>query len=422
MAGFHPAARRVVVLVKRFPRLSETFILNEFLELRRQGVPAELWAIMDPRESHAHPEAVALVPEVTYLQTGRIWSALPAVARTIRRHPWGALRAMGWTATRHTRAAARNCIHAMVLVDRLAPGDTAHLHAHFLHSPAAIAFIARKISGQRYSLSGHAKDIYTTLPENLLMRCRDAQFVTTCTEANRTYLINELGLSPLQVRLCRHGVDFSRFSAVASDPQAGRILSVGRLVPKKGFDVLLRACGELRRGGVLFELRIIGSGPLREDLLALAVEEGIADVVELSGSMSQSELAAELAASELFALAPVVMPNGDRDGMPNVLLEAMSAALPVVASAISGIPEVVADGVNGRLVPPGDPLRLAAVLIDLLGDPSQRARLGAAGQRFVREQASWLRAVQPLRELLNDQLGRVEGGVVRAVTAPHPVA
>src|SRR5215471_762214 len=202
----HAGAQRVVVLVKRFPRLSETFILNEFLELRRLGLPVELFAIMDPQERRSQPEALALVPEVTYLQPGRLRSELGAALRTARRYPWGTMRAAGWSVTRHTTAAARNFMHALVLLDRLASGPPAHLHAHFLHSPAAVAFIAAKINGQPYSLTGHAKDIYTTLPQNLRMRCNRARFVTTCTEANRAHLITEVGLArgrPDQVHYSR---------------------------------------------------------------------------------------------------------------------------------------------------------------------------------------------------------------------------
>jgi glycosyltransferase involved in cell wall biosynthesis len=409
--------RRIAVLVKRFPRLSETFILNEFLELRRQGMQVDMYAIMDPQEQRSHPEALALVPEVVYLQTGSIWRSLPSVVRTLRRHPWGAARAVGWVMTRHSVAAARNWVHAMVLVDRLAEREPAHLHAHFLHSPAALAFIARKISGQRYSLTGHAKDIYTTLPENVQMRCRKAEFVTTCTDANRRHLVEEIGLAPSQVRLCRHGVDLDRFSADRREPRAGRILSIGRLVEKKGFDVLVRACGELRRRGIEFELRIVGTGPLREELLALAEEEGIAEQVQLPGSMSQAQVAAELAAAEVFALTPMVMPDGDRDGIPNVVLESMAAGVPVVASAVSGIPEVIEDGVNGRLVAPRRPSLLAEALTELLADAPQRARLAEAGRRFVAEECAWAHAVAPLRELLSDAVA----AAVAPIGQPAPV-
>lgn len=415
-------ARRIVVLVKRFPRLSETFILNEFLELRRQGLEVELWAIMDPHENRSHPEALALVPEVVYLQTGGILSALPAAGRTIRRHPWGALRAIWWTLTRHSRASTRNCVHAMALVDRLDRGEPAHLHAHFLHAPASIAFVARKLSGQRYSLSGHAKDIYTTLPENVLRRCRDAEFVTTCTEANRRHLVEEIGVPASKVHLCRHGVDIERFSAGASGRRPGRIVSVGRLVPKKGFDVLIGACGELRRRGLRFELRIVGGGELRQSLLALAESEGISDSVQLTGSLSQADIVEELAAAELFALSPAVMPDGDRDGIPNVLLEAMAAGVPVIASSVSGIPEVLSDQVNARLVAPARPDLLADALTELLSDGAQRERLAAAGQRFVRERCAWPQAVAPLRQLLIKELAQPPASATRLVPAPAPVS
>jgi glycosyltransferase involved in cell wall biosynthesis len=399
-------AQRVVVLVKRFPRLSETFILNEFLELRRHGIPVELFAIMDPEERSSQPEALALVPEVTYLQTGRLWAGLPAALRTARRHPRGTLRAAGWTLTRHTRTAARNLLHALVLVDRLADGPPAHLHAHFLHSPAALASIAAKVSGQPYSLTGHAKDIYTELPEILRMRCDRARFVTTCTEANRAHLLGEVGLAPGQVHVCRHGVDLTKFTIPARRPRPGRIVSVGRLVPKKGFDILIRACGELRRRGIAFELVLLGGGELHDELLALAREQGIGDRVWMLGSRPQRDVIEQLAAAEIFALSPVVLPDGDRDGIPNVLLEAMAAGVPVVATTVSGIPEVVTDGQSGRLVPPQQPGLVADALAQLLTDPAMRARLGEAGRRHVREHASWASAIAPLCALLEGELAR----------------
>jgi glycosyltransferase involved in cell wall biosynthesis len=394
----------VVVLVKRFPRLSETFILNEFLELRRHGIPVELFAVMDPGERSSQPEALALVPEVTYLQPGRLRAGLPAALRTARRHPRGTLRAARWALTRHTRAAARHLLHALVLVDRLADGPPAHLHAHFLHSPAALAFIAAKVSGQPYSLTGHAKDIYTELPENLRMRCDRARFVTTCTEANRAHLLTEVGLAPGQVHVCRHGVDLTRFTIPARTPRPGRIVSVGRLVPKKGFDILIRACGELRRRGIPFDLVVLGGGELHDELRALAHELGIGDRVQMLGSRPQRDVIEQLAAAEVFALSPVVLPDGDRDGVPNVLLEAMAAGVPVVATTVSGIPEVVTDEQTGRLVPPQRPDLLADALAQLLADPAMRTRLGEAGRRHVREHASWASVIAPLLALLEGEL------------------
>lgn len=396
----HTSTRRIAILVKRFPRLSETFILNEFLELRRLGLLVELYAIMDPHESRSQPEALALLPEVTYLQSGSRRALLPAALRTIRRHPAGSLRAALWTLTRHSRAATRNLLHALVLVDLLARRGPAHLHAHFLHSPAAIAYIAKKISGQPYSLTGHAKDIYTTLEENVVLRCNAAEFVTTCTAANRAYLIERVGLDAAKVHLCRHGVDVDRLAATQRRPVPGRIVSVGRLVPKKGFADLIDACAILHQRGVAFHLRIIGSGDLRGELGRRAEAAGIGDRVHLVGACSQDEVIAELAAASVFALAPVVMPDGDRDGIPNVLLEAMAAGVPVVTTDVSGIPEVVANAVTGLLVPEHRPERLADALAALLGDQARAAEIGRAGRAHVLTISNWDRAIVPLHDLL----------------------
>ncbi len=202
-------------------------------------------------------------------------------------------------------------------------------------------------------------------------------------------------------------------------PRSGRIVSVGRLVPKKGFDVLLRACGDLRRRGIPFELVLLGGGDLRDELLALAREQGITDQVRMLGSRPQTDVVEQLAEAEIFALSPVVLPDGDRDGIPNVLLEAMAAGVPVVATEVSGIPEVVTDGATGRLVPPQRPDLLADALEKLLADPAERARLGAAGQRLARERGAWSSAIEPVLALLEGELGRPTGGPARWATSPR---
>jgi glycosyltransferase involved in cell wall biosynthesis len=238
------------------------------------------------------------------------------------------------------------------------------------------------------------------------MRSDRARFVTTCTEANRTYLISEIGLAPDKVYVCRHGVDLAKFTVSARRPRPGRIVSVGRLVPKKGFDILIRACGDLKRRGVPFELVLLGGGALHDELLALAHVQRIDDRISMLGSRPRSDVVDQLAGAEVFALSPVVMPDGDRDGIPNVVLEAMAAGVPVVATAVSGIPEVVTDGETGRLVPPQRPDLLADALEKLLADPVERARLAEAGQCLVREHAAWTSAIEPLLAMLESELSR----------------
>lgn len=394
------------MLVKRFPRLSETFILNEFLELRRQGLPVSLCAVMDPREKHTQPEALELVPEVTYLQADTLRAELPAALRTVRRHPWGALRAGLWVLSRHSRPSTRNFFHALVLLDRLADGPAVHLHAHFLHAPGSIAFIANKVSGVSYSLTGHAKDIYTTLPENLRMRAERAEFVTTCTGANAAYLTDQVGIPAEKLRVCRHGVDVARFVASGRDPRPGRILSIGRLVPKKGFDVLIEALALALAHGVDCQLRIVGSGELRQELLDRAADLGLADRVTLVGSCTQDEIRSELAQAEMFVLAPRVLADGDRDGIPNVILEAMAAGVPVISTAISGIPEAVTDTVTGLLVPERDAAALAAAIHRLATDPALRAAVAERAQTSVARSWTWPSAVAPLYELLDARIVR----------------
>jgi len=388
----------LAVLVKRFPRLSETFILNEFLELGRQGLPVRLFAIMDPHEARSQPEALALMSQVTFLDDGAKWGRLGRAARAARRHPGGALKAAAWVLTQRSRASLRHYLHALTLVSHLDDGNFAHLHAHFAHTPAAIAFIAKKISGISYSVTGHAKDIYTARPASLARRARAATFVSTCTEANRRFLIEETGLSPSQVVLCRHGVDLARFTGIVREPVPGRILSIGRLVPKKGFDILIEACAILAQRGIEFELRIIGSGDLGPQLSARAQELGIGDRVELGKGRPQSELLGELAQAELFALAPYVLPDGDRDGVPNVILEAMAAGVAVVSTAVSGIPEVVETGRTGTLVAPGEPGALADALAMMLCDAPERERIAAAARTFVIANFGLAESVKPLMD------------------------
>lgn len=404
----------LAVLVKRFPRLSETFVLNEFLELRRQGVRARLFAVMDPHEPHVQPESEQLRPEVIYLREGRWRELAPTIVATACRHPRGTLRAIGLALRRRSRATLRHLGEALVLVDHLDREHLTHLHAHFAHGPAAIAHLAHLISGVPYSFTAHAKDLYTTPKEYVTLRSGAAEFVVTCTEANGTYLREVVGADPAKVVVSHHGVDLGRFEAAVHRPVPGRILSVGRLVPKKGFDTLIRACRILADRGADFECVIVGDGPCRDDVEKLVRSLGLEALVRIEHARPQPALVAEYEAAALFALPCVVLEDGDRDGIPNVILEAMAVGVPVVASAVSGIPEVVTDGDTGRLVPPGDRIALADALEAVLGDPQLSARLGAAGQRHAALSFDLTTAVRPLAEAFSARLGApspVEVGV-----------
>jgi glycosyltransferase involved in cell wall biosynthesis len=389
----------IAFLVKRFPRLSETFVLNELLELRRQGVAVRLFALMDPVESHVQPEADQLRPEVTYLRgSSRRWSVIVGSAL---RHPLGTARVLRFALGRRSAATWRHVGEALVLAGELDRQDLGHVHAHFAHSPAAVAHLAHLLTGVSYSFTAHAKDLYTTKPSYIKARSEAASFVVTCTEANRRYLVEVVGADPSKVIVCRHGIDLERFLLIRRVPAEGRILSVGRLVPKKGFDVLVRACAELAQMGARFECVICGDGPLRGELEALVRSLGLSRHVHLTQARPQPDLLREYERAEVFALAPTVMENGDRDGLPNVILEAMAAGVPVVATSTSAIPELLSDGSTGRLVPPQDPVALAHALSSLLSDPQERRRLGETGRAHVAAHFGLEDCVSPLADLFS---------------------
>ncbi len=255
-----------------------------------------------------------------------------------------------------------------------------------------MAWLASTITGLPFSFTGHAKDLYTEElnPAGLLARkTAAARFVVTCTEANRTHL-EALGTGT-PVHVVYHGLstDFTDLTEGALDrvpPPTLRILGVGRLVPKKGFDTWVEACALLRDAGVPFHAVIAGeSGESEAQVRALVAARGLADVVQITGPLTAAQLFAHYRTASVMSLACRVTDDGDRDGIPNVLVEAMACGTPVVSTAVSGIPELVQDGVTGLLVPPEDPAALATAWRRVADDPALAARLSAAGRDTVLE-------------------------------------
>lgn len=382
---------RVAYLVKRFPRLSETFILGEFLELRRLGLDLVLYALDDPQERVVDRAAAALVPEVRYLHgpgsRTRSWVRLAwgAVASALR-HPVGALRVALEVVAIHRCSAAslRHAVEGMWLARDLRRRGTTRLHAHFAHSPAVVAHMCRLAGGPVFGITAHAKDLYTTPADRLRRRLRAADVVLTCTHANARHVQDAVD-PHTTVHVVHHGIDVARFSPAGRCPQPGVILTVGRMVPKKGYDDLLDAVAHLHADGAGAQWEIIGSGPLREPLEREMRRRGVADRVVFRGAQPQDAVLAAYRRAAVFALAPVVLDDGDRDGIPNVLVEAMACGVPVVATRVSGVPELITDGVDGLLVPPHDPEALAAALRRILGDAALATRLGAAARCTVAE-------------------------------------
>jgi len=387
--GARVGARRIGVVLKGYPRLSETFIAQELAALERRGLALAIYSLRHPTDAATHPVHGEIRAQVTYLpeylrdeppRVLRGWRA----ARRLPGYPaalaaWRADLARDRTANR-----ARRFGQALVLAAEL-PADIGHVHAHFLHTPASVARYAAIMRGLPWSVSAHAKDIWTTPAWEKREKLASCAWATTCTRANAEHL-RSLADDPSRVDLVYHGIDATRFPPPGAQdrpaPPGARpivILSVGRAVEKKGYDDLLPALARLP-AALDWRFEHVGGGPQLPGLVEDAKALGIAERVRWLGALTQPEVLARYRAADVFALSSRVAGDGDRDGLPNVLMEAQSQGLPCVATAVSGIPELIEDGVTGLLVPPRDRDALAHAIARLVADPALRARLGRAGR------------------------------------------
>jgi glycosyltransferase involved in cell wall biosynthesis len=390
-------APTIAFVLKGYPRLSETFIAQEIRALELRGLAIQIVALRHPTDRAIHPihreiaAPVAYLPEYLHHAPRRVLAAW----RAVRRRPgYRAARAAWWRDLQRdpTRNRIRRFGQALVLAHEL-PATVTALHAHFLHTPASVTRYAAMIAGLPWSVSAHAKDIWTTPDWEKAEKLADARWLVTCTDAGAAHL-RALAPRAERVTLAYHGLDLERFAAaipVARPRRTGRdghdpavILSVGRLVEKKGYEDLLAALALLPRD-LHWRLVHIGHGPERDRLARQAAALGLADRVSWLGAQPHEVVLQHYRAADLFVLASRIAADGDRDGLPNVLMEAQSQRLACVATAVSAIPELIHADETGVLVPPRDPPALAAALERLIADPELRARLGAAGhERLVR--------------------------------------
>jgi colanic acid/amylovoran biosynthesis glycosyltransferase len=360
---------RVGYVLKRFPRFSETFILNELLALQEIGVDLHIFSLLTPPDEPRHARLAQLRAPVTYLAKGQLDQPSDAVLFA-GQEPKA-------VATLHAKAAE---------VARLArAAGITHLHAHFGSDPTTVALLAARLMGGTFSFTAHARDIYHTYVSPAVddakrrAKLAEAAFVVTVSDFNAAHLRAICPAAAGRIHRLYNGVDLSLF-APGNTNVPGRIVAVGRLVEKKGFAVLVEACALLAARGVAFDCRIIGDGPLQETLASQIAGLGLRASVSLCGPMPQECLAEELGQAAIATLPCVITADGDRDGLPTVLLEAMGKAISVVTTTVTGGPEIVAHGETGLLCPPGDPKALADALEALLADPARARAMGAAGR------------------------------------------
>lgn len=413
-------AGRLAYLFPAFPVFHQTFVLWEVLGMKRAGVNPLIYSVR-PGTEKQQEEAKAVTPEVVYLPHLFSWEVALANLRFFARAP---LRYVGlfvevWRAWRTGAGPVRQQAgwedrplklrdrlrgwynrnpylyllkswalvpQAVDLAGRLQAAGVTHLHVHWATYPATIAFVIRAAIGLPYSISAHAYDIYM-ISRMLPAKIAAAKMVFTCAQTNAAYLRSLAAPEhAAKVVVSYHGVDVDRFAPPAQRPPHDRlrVVSCGQLERYKGMHLLVEACGSLHQQGIPIECWIIGEGPHRRHLEAQIAQLGLAGLVHLAGSQPHAEVARRLAESDVFALASEFGgKSGRRDVIANVVVEAMAAGLPAIASRIPGAEELVEDGVSGFLVRPNRADEVARALERLARDPEERARIGAAARAKV---------------------------------------
>ena len=398
--------KKIGYLLKIFPKVSETFILQEVLDLEALDVNLSIYALQSPTDTITHGLAAQVRASVTYLpdsfltfRESPFWAHLRLFMGSPRRY----LSTLRFWLQTAEHPSWQKLVQAGSLAAALQDDRIDHLHVHFANAPTSVAELTHRFTGIPYSMTGHAKDIFLATPSTLRRKMRHAAFVITCTEHNRQYL-HDLSGNGTPLHCLYHGLNLDRFDQLGTAHPVRRstipvIVSVGRLRDKKGFPTLIRACHLLAIRGYRFHCRIVGCGPLQTDLETLIRELDLEQVVTLVGQKTLEEVVKLYQEADIFALPCQVSEDGDRDGIPNVLMEAMACRLPVVTTEISGIPELVRHDHNGFLVPQQDPEAFALALAHLLDNPAIRQRLGQTGRETIVQRFSSSHASHRLRAL-----------------------
>ncbi|CAG7856442.1 colanic acid/amylovoran biosynthesis glycosyltransferase [biofilm metagenome] len=428
-------------ILKGYPRTSETFITNEIRLLEKMGINLAIFSVkkLEGQKNHAMVKdikaPVDYLPQADPLSETRftrwIVDNLPKFSAShkqlIRKKPLAYLKVLAECLVMSIQyrnsffewpreVFVKEFLQAGYIANSaMEAGQIQHFHAHFCHGSTTIAMFASRMSGIPFSFTAHAKDIYlkSLNPGKLLqLKMQRAEFLVTCTGANEDHL-QRMAPEGTKIHRIYHGLDTQLFSVDGRDSTATGegdipvVLSVGRLVEKKGFDYLIKACALLKEKGHRFRCQIVGGGDEYTTVLTSLINElGLQDTVVLHGAVTQEELRDIYQQATLFALPCLVVGNGDRDGIPNVLVEAMSMQVPVISTDISGIPELIDNNINGLLVPEKNAEAMADAIEKLLVNPALRQQLSEAGRARVCKDFDSQLTTLDLKELFINRLAK----------------
>lgn len=386
------AAPRVAYIMSRFPKITETFVLFEMSALEDAGASVEIFPLLRHRRGPRHPEAATYERRAHFLPFLSL-AILRANTHRLLDDPAGYLR-LWWSMLRGTWGSLNFLGGALIFLpkvvlfaDRMQALGVDHVHAHFASHPALAALAVHRLTGIPFSFTAHGSDLHVER-RMLDAKVEEAAFVVAVSAYNRDLIVEECGEQVRhKIRIIHCGADSAVFKGAQrpADTNADslRIVCVASLEEVKGHRYLLEACRLLRDRDVRIHCDLVGGGPLRARIEALVRELDIADTVHIHGPLPRPDVKGILERAHVAVLASCPTRSGKREGIPVALMEAMSCGLPVVASGVSGIPELVQDGYSGLLVPPGDPWSLADALARLASDPSLRCRLGATARRQI---------------------------------------
>jgi glycosyltransferase involved in cell wall biosynthesis len=391
-------ALHIGYVVKRYPRFSETFIVNEILAHERAGVPVHIFAVRRVNEPHFQSILGVVRSPVTYINdsTSRadgLWAALKIGASKLPGF-WSSLDALQSADNGDIQQAIELAVAARDI------GIT-HFHAHFATIATRIAQLAAHFAGISYSFTGHAKDIFHEDVDAAVLRDKmaNASAIVTVSDFNVAWLQTHHGPVAGQVTRIYNGVQLADFPYQAPSDRRRKIVAVGRFVEKKGFSVLVEACRILKLRGVDFGCEIIGEGPCRGELEALIKQYDLFDRVTLPGAAPRLPVIAAFREAAVSVMPCIIAENGDRDGLPTVLIEAMALGTPCVATDVTGNPEIVRDGETGFCVAQRDPDALATAVERLLDDPALRVRLASRARALIEAEFDVDRNAAALRAL-----------------------
>ena len=380
-----------------YPRFSETFIVNEILANEAAGLDIDIFSLRYPIDGRFHENLARVQAPVTYLaertpKIDRFWQELVGEKDKYLDH---------WINMADLRdESAKDVFQALVLARLAREKGITHLHAHFASVATSVTRLASRMTGIPYSFTAHAKDIFhrEVRLDDLRRKLSQAKSVITVSDFNQRYLTETFGPAASNVQRIYNGLDLDKFRYTPPFTRQPNVLAVGRLVEKKGFSDLITACSILASRGKNFRCDIVGDGQIRADLERKISELDLGKIVKLHGSQPQGTVKKFMQRAAAFAAPCVIAADGNRDGLPTVLLEAMALGAPSVSTDVTGIPEILIHGLTGLMVPQNDPIELADAIESLISNRALRIRLATNARRMIEENFDIHRNTQRVRQ------------------------